>query len=271
MTFLEKLGNAWRSSGSLVCVGLDPDLAKLPACVKSGANPIFEFNRAVIDSTAEHVCCFKPQIAYYAGQNAMDQLLLTMNYIAEKYPSVPVILDAKRADIGATSNMYAKEAFDVYHADAVTVNPYMGMDAVKPFLDRADRGVVVLCRTSNAGAKEIQEVEIAEGGPLYLRVAKLVSGPWNYNRNTMLVAGATFPEELGKIRAAAGDTPLLVPGIGAQGGDVAKVMENGLDSKGFGLVINSSRGILYSSSGADFASAAGKAALQLKNTINSYR
>jgi len=271
MKFMEMLKNAWKKSDSLVCVGLDPDLKKLPECVKSQKNPIFEFNKAIIDTTAQNVCCYKPQIAYYSGQSADEDLLLTMQYLKKNYPDIPVILDAKRADIGATTNMYAHEAFERFNADAVTVNPYMGMDAIKPFLDYAEKGVVVLCRTSNPGAKEIQEIRTAEGKELYKHVAALIAGPWNYNGNTLLVAGATFPEELGQIRAIVGNVPLLVPGIGAQGGDVEKVMKNGLDNNRTGLIINSSRGIIYASSGEDFAEAAGKAARTLKDTVNRYR
>ncbi len=265
------LNRAWDKSNSLVCVGLDPDLKKLPSCVRGKEHPIFEFNRGIIDATASMVCCYKPQIAYYSGQSMDSDLLMTMDYLKTNYPDIPVILDAKRADIGATTNLYALEAFDRFHADAVTVNPYMGMDAIKPFLDYADKGVVVLCRTSNAGAKEIQEVKTEKGIELYKHVAGLIAGPWNYNGNTLLVAGATFPEELGEIRRIVGDVPLLVPGIGAQGGDVEKVMKNGLDSRKRGLIINSSRGIIYASSGDDFASAAGKAARELMDTINQYR
>lgn len=271
MKFMEMLKNAWAKSNSLVCVGLDPDLKKLPAKVREMKNPIFEFNKAIIDATAADVCCYKPQIAYYSGQSADEDLLLTMQYLKANYPEIPVILDAKRADIGATTNMYAHEAFERFRADAVTVNPYMGMDAIKPFLDYADKGVVVLCRTSNPGAKEIQEIRTADGIELYKQVAKLIAGPWNYNGNTLLVAGATFPEELGQIRAIVGETPLLVPGIGAQGGDVEKVMKNGVDKNGAGLIINSSRGIIYASAGDDFAEAAGKAARALKDTVNQYR
>ena len=271
MKFMEMLENAWRASGSLVCVGLDPDLRKLPECLRDREHPIFEFNKALIDATADLVCCYKPQIAYYSGQSADEDLLLTMRYLKEKHPSIPVILDAKRADIGATTGMYAKEAFERYQADAVTVNPYMGMDALKPFLDRADKGVVVLCRNSNAGAREIQEIKTAEGIELYKHVAALIAGPWNYNGNTLLVAGATFPEELGEIRRIVGDTPLLVPGIGAQGGDLEKVMKNGLTARGTGLVINSSRGIIYASSGDDFAEAARQATLTLRDAINRCR
>lgn len=271
MTFMEKLEASWKRSGSLVCVGLDPDLAKMPDCVKGAKYPIFEFNKAIIDATAEAVCCYKPQAAYYAGQDADDQLAMTISYIKENYPEIPVILDAKRADIGATTAMYAKEAFERFQGDAVTVNPYMGMDALKPFLDHADKGVIILCRTSNPGAKEIQDIKLESGEEMFMHVARLASTSWNYNKNIALVAGATFPEQLGAIRKVTGDMPLLVPGIGAQGGDIAAVMKNGLDSNGNGLMINSSRGIIYVSKGEDFAEAAGKAALELRDSINAYR
>ena len=270
MTFMEMLAGAWKSGNSLVCVGLDPDIAKIPQFLREKEHPLFQFNKGIIDATKDQVCAYKPQAAYYAGLDADEDLLLTIRYIKEVAPQVPVILDAKRADIGATSQMYAKEAFERYGADAVTVNPYMGMDALKPFLDHADKGVIVLCRTSNPGAKEIQELDVG-GEMLYQRVARLVSGPWNYNKNTMLVAGATFPAELGEIRKIVGDTPLLVPGVGAQGGDVRAVLENGMTADGTGLVINSSRGIIYASNGDDFAEAAGKACQELNTLINSFR
>lgn len=269
MSFMEALRGAWRRNTSLVCVGLDPDLAKLPACVKSKKNPIFEFNKALVDATLDLVCCYKPQAAYYAGQGADEELLMTIKYIKGRCPDVPVILDAKRADIGSTSEMYAKEAFDRYGADALTVNPYMGMDALKPFLDRKDKGVVILCRTSNAGAKEIQELKV-EGTELYKHVARMAATTWNYNSNVLLVTGATCPEELGEVRRIVGDSvPLLVPGVGAQGGDLEKVLEYGLNKEGNGLAINSSRGIIYASKGDDFAEAARKATLELRDAINS--
>jgi len=272
MGFYDMLAAAWRASDSLVCVGLDPDLKKLPSAVKGARYPIFEFNKALIDATCDLVCCYKPQAAYYAGQNADEELLLTMKYLKSRCPSVPVILDSKRADIGATTEMYAKEAFDRYQADAVTVNPYMGMDAIKPFLDRAEKGVVVLCRTSNPGSKEIQELKVDGGEELYKRIAKLIAGPWNYNSNTLLVAGATSPEELGQIRKIVGDAvTLLVPGVGAQGGDVEQVLKHGLTKDRTGLIINSSRGIIYASSGDDFAAAARKATLELRDQINACR
>ncbi len=271
MTFMEKLVRAWEENDSLVCVGLDPDIRKIPAHLRENAHPLFEFNKAIVDATMPHVCAYKPQAAYYAGLSADEDLRLTIEYIHEKCPRIPVILDAKRADIGSTSQMYAKEAFERYCADGVTVNPYMGMDALKPFLDHADKGVIVLCRTSNPGAKEIQELRVNGGEELYKHVARLVSGPWNYHGNTMLVAGATFPEELGEIRRIVGDTPLLVPGIGAQGGDLEAVLRNGLTPSRTGLVINSSRGIICASADTDYAEAAGKAALELKNAINAFR
>lgn len=271
MKFYEKLAGAWKSSNSLVCVGLDPDLGKLPSCLQGEKYPVFRFNKEIIDATRDHACCYKPQAACYAGQNLDDQLLMTFEYLAETAPHIPVILDAKRADIGNTTKMYAREAFERYKADAVTVNPYMGMDALQPFLDYEEKGIVVLCRTSNKGAKEIQEMKLADGRELYKYVASLIAGPWNYNKNTMLVAGATFPEELGEIRQIVGDTPLLVPGIGAQGGDLEGVLKNGLTADKTGLVINSSRGIIYASNGTDFAEKAGEEALKLKEAINAFR
>ncbi len=271
MKFIEKLNRIWAKNNSLVCVGLDPDLSKLPACVRQIKNPIFEFNKAIIDATRDDVCCYKPQMACYEGQYAEEDLAMTLAYLRSECPEIPVILDAKRGDIGNTSKMYAKEAFERYCADAVTVNPYMGMDALKPFLDYADRGVVILCRTSNAGAKEIQELALADGTPLYKHVAALIAGPWNYNGNTMLVAGATAPAELGEIRKIVGNTPLLVPGIGAQGGDLQGVLKYGLTAEKTGLVINSSRGIIYASSEEDFAQKAGAEARKLKEAINACR
>lgn len=270
-SFMELLKNAWKENNSLVCAGLDPVPEKMPPCVMKCTHPVFEFNKAIIDATKNTVCAYKPQAAMYEGVGAEEDLEKTINYIHENAPGIPVILDAKRADIGNTSAMYAKEAFERYGADAVTVNPYLGRDALKPFLDRAEKGVIILCRTSNPGAKEVQELRLESGEPLYLRLAKLIAEEWNANGNVMLVAGATFPGELGAIRKAAGDMPLLVPGIGAQGGDLEGVLKNGLTAEKTGLVINSSRGIIFASNGDDFASAAAAAALDLKNKINRFR
>lgn len=270
MTFMEKLRAAWTKNNSLVCVGLDPDVSKLPECLKGVKNPVFEFNKAIVDATAPYTCTYKPQAAYYAGADIDAQLSMTIDYIHEKYPDVPVILDTKRGDIGSTSEMYVKEGFCRYKADAVTVNPYMGSDALKPFLDCADKGIVILCRTSNPGGQDIQNLKV-EGKEIYKIVAGYASERWNYNKNVLLVVGATCPEELAEVRKICPDMPFLVPGVGAQGGDVKKVLENGRTKDGAGLVINSSRGIIYASKGIDFAEAAGKACIELRDTINSYR
>jgi len=270
MTFYEKMAAIWAKNNSMVCVGLDPDLKKLPECLQNKPNALFEFNKALVDATHEFVCAYKPQAAYYAGQNADDQLLASVEYIKANYPEIPVILDVKRGDIGSTASMYAKEAFERYNADAVTVNPYMGSDALKPFLDYADRGVIILCRTSNPGGNDLQNL-VCNGKPIYEHVAELARDKYNYNKNVALVIGATYPEELGKIRSICTDMPFLVPGVGAQGGDVAKVMEHGCTKDGFGLIINSSRGIIYAGKGEDFAAAAGKAAKDLRDLINSCR
>ncbi len=270
MTFVEKLNAAWRKNNSMVCVGLDPDLKKLPEAVKSEEFPIFAFNRAIIDATRDYVCAYKPQAAYYAGQNADNELAMTMEYLRETCPEIPVILDVKRGDIGSTAEMYALEAFVRYNADAVTVNPYMGLDTLKPFLDYADRGVFILCRTSNPSAVDLQNLT-ADGATVYEHVARLTSSRWNYNGNAGLVVGATYPGELKQVREICPGIPLLVPGVGAQGGDVKAVIDNGLDCNGYGLVINSSRGIIYASKGDDFARCAGKAAMELRDTINSFR
>lgn len=269
MSFRQQLQSAWQKSGSLVCVGLDPDLRKLPPAVRGSSSPIYSFNRQIVDQTAAHCCCFKPQIAYYAAFGAESELEQTIHYIKQNYPDHPVILDAKRGDIGATAEMYALEAFERYGADAVTVNPYMGGDTLQPFLDHADHGVVILCRTSNRGSAEFQALECA-GERLAHRVARQAV-LWNANDNVVLVTGATYPEEIGQIRALVGDIPLLVPGVGAQGGELRGVLENGLTGDGAGLMINSSRGIIYASDGEDFAVAAGEAARQLNLEINAIR
>ncbi len=269
MNFHSQLKQAWQKNNSLLCVGLDPDLEKLPAQVLKTNKPIYEFNRQIIDQTAAHCCCFKPQIAYYAAYGAEDQLEETIAYIKAHYPDHPVILDAKRGDIGATAQMYAREAFDRYGADAVTVNPYMGGDTLQPFLERSDKGMVVLCRTSNAGSAEFQALSF-DGQSLAHRVAQKAL-EWNSLDNVVLVVGATYPQELAEIRAIVGDIPLLVPGVGAQGGALQAVLQNGLTADKTGLMINSSRGIIYAGSGDDFALAAGRAASELNQEINKLR
>jgi len=270
MTFMEKLKHASQRNRSLICVGLDPELPKLPECVRGKKQPLFEFNRAIVDATADWVCAYKPQAAYYAGQNADEELKLTIDYIRERAPEVPVILDVKRGDIGSTASMYAKEAFERYNADAVTVNPYMGFDTLKPFLDHADRGVIILCRTSNPNSGDLQNL-VCDGKMVYEHVAELARDKWNYNGNVALVIGATYPEELRHVRELCPEMTFLVPGVGAQGGDVQKVVEFGCDKSGHGIVINSSRGIIYAGKGEDFAALAGAAARELRDLVNSFR
>jgi orotidine-5'-phosphate decarboxylase len=275
MSFIGQLQQAWHASDSMVCVGLDPEPSRFPLALRDAPDAVFTFCRAIVDATADLVCCFKPQIAHFAAQRAEDALERLIAHIHERHPGVPVILDAKRGDIGTTAVHYATEAFDRYGADAVTVNPYLGRDSVQPFLDRTDRGVVLLCRTSNPGARDLQDLAVPDASgaarPLYQHVAALVAREWNTNGNCALVVGATYPEELAKVRNLVGDMPLLVPGVGAQGGDVAAVVENGTNSEDEGLIISSSRAILYASSGDDFAAAARRATLALRDEINRYR
>jgi orotidine-5'-phosphate decarboxylase len=271
MTFTHKLSQAWSTQGSLLMVGLDPDPARFPAELREHPEAIFEFCRAIVDATASCVCGFKPQIAYFAAQRAEAQLEALCAYIRRHYPNLPVVLDAKRGDIGSTAHQYAREAFERYQADAVTVNPYMGYDSVRPYLDYEDRGVIVLCRTSNPGGSDLQFMTLEGGMPLYLHVAEQVATRWNTNGQCALVVGATFPEEIAKVRQRVGDMPLLIPGIGAQGGDIAATVGAGADSTGAGMMINSSRAILYASGGEDWRDAAARAARGTRDAINQAR
>lgn len=270
MAFYKTIENAWIKKDSMVCVGLDPDLQKMPVHLKTVENPIFQFNRALVDATADLVCAYKPQFAYYAAQNAESQLAMSIDYIHKHHPGVPVILDAKRGDIGSTAKMYAREVFERYGADAVTVNPYMGGDTLEPFLERKEKGIIILCRTSNPGAGDIQDLE-AGGKKIYEIIAQKAATQWNRNKNVLLVVGATYPLELKKIRETAGEMPFLVPGIGAQGGDLEAAVINGKTESGGGMIINSSRGIIYAGSGQDFAEAARQETETLRNAINRYR
>ncbi|MGA0055101.1 MAG: orotidine-5'-phosphate decarboxylase, partial [Steroidobacteraceae bacterium] len=254
-------------NNSRVCVGLDPEIDRFPIHLRSRRDAIFAFNRAIVDATADLVCAYKPQIAHYAAVGAEDALRETIRYIRERAPGVPVILDSKRGDIGSTAEKYAKEAFERYEADAVTINPYLGRDSAEPFLQYADKGIVILCRTSNAGAREFQDL-VVDGRKLYQIVAESVAREWNSRGNCLLVVGATYPEELADIRARTGEMTFLVPGVGAQGGDVEKAVLSGRTAAGAGLVINSSRGIIYAGAGEDFAVAARRATLELRNAIN---
>ncbi len=266
-TFLQRLDAAMTSTQSFVCVGLDPEIEKFPAHLRQRPKAILEFNCAIIDATADLACAYKPQIAHYAAVGAEDQLLETIRYIRQRAPGIQVILDSKRGDIGSTAEKYAREAFERYGADAVTINPYLGRDSAEPFLEYADKGVVVLCRTSNAGARELQDLDVG-GRKLYQFVAEKVAKEWNSRGNCLLVVGATYPDELADIRRITGDMTFLVPGIGAQGGDIEKAVRNGRRTDGRGLVINSSRGILYASQGEDFATAARRATLELRDAVN---
>jgi orotidine-5'-phosphate decarboxylase len=274
VTFIDKLSAAWTANNSLLCIGLDPDIAKFPPHLQGKPDAILTFCKAIIDATADTACAFKPQIAYFAALRAEDQLEAICSYLRERYPHIPIVLDAKRGDIGATAEQYAREAYERYRADAVTVNPYMGFDSVAPYLEWQDRGVIVLCRTSNPGGSDLQFLTV-DGQPLYQHVARLVAEKWNTNGQCGLVVGATFPKELAQVRAIVGDMPLLVPGIGAQGGDIQATVEAGRTAGGAGMMINSSRAILYAKadekSGEDFAQAARRVALETKDAINHFR
>jgi orotidine-5'-phosphate decarboxylase len=248
-TFAARLSLAVTTSGSLVCVGLDPDSARLPREVTGLPEPLLAFNRRIIDATADLAAAYKPQIAFYSALGKEAELAASIQYIRERAPHALVILDAKRNDIGNTAEAYASEAFDRYGADAVTVNPYMGEDSVRPFLARRDRGAVLLCRTSNTGARDFQDLLVG-GLPLYRRVAERADRYWNENGNLMLVVGATGPGEMAELRRAHPGLWFLVPGIGAQGGDLDSILAAGLDADGGGMLISSSRGIIFAGGGA---------------------
>jgi orotidine-5'-phosphate decarboxylase len=271
MTFTQKLDQAWATSHSLLMVGLDPDPQRFPAELQGRADAIFEFCKEIVDATAQYACGVKPQIAYFAAHRAEEQLEALCRYIREHHPDLPIVLDAKRGDIGSTAEQYAREAFERYNADAVTVNPYMGFDTIEPYLARQDKGVIVLCRTSNKGGSDLQFIESKDGVPLYLHVAGLVADQWNGNGQCSLVVGATFPEEIARVRERVGDMPLLIPGIGAQGGDILATVKAGRNSAGTGMMINSSRAILYAGNGQDWRAAAARAARATRDAINAAR
>ncbi|HET6493877.1 MAG TPA: orotidine-5'-phosphate decarboxylase [Thermoleophilia bacterium] len=266
MRFFDKLERAARKNGSLLCVGLDPDPALMPI------DDVAAFNRAIIEATSDFVCAYKPNLAFYEalGEKGMAALRETLAGIPD---DIPVIADAKRGDIGNTAKAYARALFDELGFDAVTVNPYLGGDAVEPFLEREEKGAFILCRTSNPGARDFQDLPVSDGGesrPLFEAVAE-AAARWNTRGNAGLVVGATYPEELRRVRQICPEMTFLVPGVGAQGGDVAAVMTNGLDARGAGLVINVSRQVLYASKGRDFAQAAGEAARRLRDEIEEER
>ncbi len=276
--FLEKLRRRWHDGRTLLCIGLDPELVQLPTAHGADVETaLVTFNMAIVDATADLVCAYKPNAAFYerhgaAGWNALAR---TIEYIHSRHPGVPVLVDAKRGDMGNTAQAYADAILDTLNADAVTLHPYLGSDALQPFLKRADRGCFILAHTSNPGASEFQDLTLrtADGTeePLYLAVARTVARRWNTNGNCGLVVGATYPEQLRAIRQAVGDLPLLIPGIGAQGGDLAAVVNMGLDSQGAGLLISASRSVIFASSGADFAEAARREAQRLRDEIEGLR
>lgn len=273
MEFKRKLAKSWEKSGSLLCVGLDPDTTKMPKTIAAGTEPLFRFNKAIIDATADLVCAYKPNTAFYeaAGLDGIAQLKKTCDYLAVNHPAVPIILDFKRGDIGNTNGYYAQFAFDYLRADAITIAPYMGKEANQAFLDRKDKGIIVLCRTSNEGSGEFQELKIGDK-LLFEVVAESIMNDWNEHHNCALVVGATYPQELATLRKTLGDEALfLIPGVGAQGGDVEATVKAGINSHGAGVVVNASRAILYASNGDDFAEAARSATEVFKNEINKYR
>ena len=296
-SFTHTLRQRWQAADSMLCVGLDPDPARIPAHLGTGPEAIDRFCRDIIAATADTVCAFKPQIAYFAAQGAEDVLAGLIAHIHAKHPGIPVILDAKRGDIGSTARQYGVEAFDRFKADALTLSPFMGFDSIEPYFEWAGRGLILLCRTSNPGGNDLQALSVLPAGnatgippgaqsprqsasdtasgaqpeKLYEHLARLAAGPWNVNGELGLVVGATFPDELARVRALAPRLPLLVPGVGAQGGDVNATVRAGLDADGYGLVINSSRAILYAGKGTDFADQARKAAVATRDAIRAVR
>ena len=260
MTFLDMLRSAERRNGSLLCVGLDPDPARFPTHLKGDTSKIYDFCAAIVDATLDLVIAFKPQIAYFAAYRAEDQLERLIEHLRRNAPKVPIILDAKRGDIGNTAEQYAREAFERYGADAVTLSPFMGFDSIQPYLKYEGKGAFLLCRTSNPGGDDLQNQRLSSvpGEPLlYEHVARLAQGPWNLNGQLGLVVGATYPGEIARVRALAPTVPLLIPGVGAQGGDVAATVKAGWRADA-PIVVNSSRAILYASSGEGFAAPVAK-------------
>ncbi|WP_347484943.1 orotidine-5'-phosphate decarboxylase [Vandammella animalimorsus] len=270
MRFTDQLTAASRSQHTMLCVGLDPEPARFPSHLPQGAAGIYDFCAAIVDATADLACAFKPQIAYFAAQGAEAQLERLIAHIRKAAPGVPVILDAKRGDIGATAVQYAREAFERYGADAVTVSPFMGQDTVQPYLQYPDKGVFLLCRTSNPGGNDFQAQRLADvpGQPrLFEHLAAQAQGGWNSNGQLGLVVGATYPEDVAAVRRCAPSLPLLIPGVGAQGGDAVATVRAAYTGPG-SVAINSSRAILYASQGADFAQAARAQALRTRDELN---
>ena len=277
MSFIDKLAAAERANDSMLCVGLDPDPSRFPEPMKDDPSRIFDFCAAIVDATHDLVIAYKPQIAYFAANRAEQQLERLIAYIHDSAPEVPVILDAKRGDMGSTAEQYAREVFDRYGADAVTLSPLLGFDSIEPYLRHAGKGVILLCRTSNPGGTDLQEQRLASGERLYEHIARLAAGPWNTNGQVGLVVGATFPAEIARVRELAPHLPLLIPGIGAQGGDAAATVRAGWRSEGgtttAPIIVSSSRAVLYPADarGADFAAASRRAAEAARRELASAR
>ena len=273
LTFLDMLDAAGRQNESMLCVGLDPEPTRFPGRLKDDVNKIYDFCAAIVDATADLVIAFKPQIAYFAAHRAESQLERLMQHMRRVAPQVPIILDAKRGDIGSTAEQYAIEAFERYGADAVTLSPFMGFDSVAPYLKYAGKGAFLLCRTSNPGGDDLQNQRLSSvaGEPLlYEHVARLAQGPWNLNGQLGLVVGATYPAEIERVRSVAPSLPLLIPGVGAQGGDAVATVRAGW-KPGAPIIVNSSRAILYASQGDDFAGAARRVALTTRDVLQAAR
>jgi len=272
MNFIDKLRHAERLNQSMLCVGLDPEPAKFPGAWKGDASRILDFCTAIVDATRDLVIAYKPQIAYFASHRAEDALERLVAHIRQVAPEVPVILDAKRGDIGSTAEQYAREAFVRYGADAVTLSPFMGFDSIEPYLRYEDKGLILLCRTSNPGGSDLQSQRLASGDLLYEHIARMAQGPWNKTGQLALVVGATFPAEIERVRAIAPTLPLLIPGIGAQGGDAAATVKAGWRAQGgvttAPIIVSSSRAVLYAGSGDDFADKARQAAMAARDELN---
>ncbi|MEF7615164.1 orotidine-5'-phosphate decarboxylase [Aquincola sp. MAHUQ-54] len=270
MNFVAALRQAADAHDSMLCVGLDPDPSRFPGAWAGDAGRIFDFCAAIVDATHDLVCAFKPQIAYFHAHRAEEQLERLVAHIRRVAPGVPVILDAKRGDIGATAEQYAREAFERYQAHAVTLSPFMGFDSIEPYLRYEGRGAILLCRTSNSGGSDLQAQRLASGEMLYEHIARLAAGPWNANGQIGLVVGATFPAEVARVRELAPTLPLLIPGVGAQGGDAQATVRAGWQTDG-PIIVSSSRAVLYASRGEDFAAAARTAALATRDALNAAR
>jgi orotidine-5'-phosphate decarboxylase len=272
MRFAEKLANCVKKNNSLLCIGLDPEIEKIPPFLQEVENPLFAFNKEIIDKTHDLVCVYKPNSAFYEAHGVLGikQLQMTCEYINSTYPDIPVIVDAKRGDIGNSNEGYARYAFDYLQADAVTVNPYLGIEALSVYFNRADKGIIIIVHSSNPGAKEFQELSI-DTTPLYEIVAKDIAGQYGNNPDCMIVMGATYPQQLGQVRRIVGDMTILIPGIGTQGGSIEDTIRISLNSQKQGIMVNASRSIIFAGSDQNFAEKARNAAENLRVNINVFR